>query len=211
VAWKSQLEPSRRYALEIKTKDLAKPVSLYFIAIVILLAAAAGAGYWYFRRRQKAKAAADLLDDPNPLAAWSYTPTEWQQAVSDEFSWARSDGGSAQIRICQRGFYVWSDSQSRVYELEAGGKFVTFAGYLGAEGSPLKLRVRWREITHDRNGQEEIHYHKKDYRIPVPLREKEAAAKVVDFFTTRLEKHLDAYTALVPDDEPISLFGKDGF
>lgn len=184
---------------------------MYVIGIGLLLAAAAGAGYWYFLRRRKAKVVADLLADPNPLAAWTYTPAEWQQAVSDEFWWARSDGGSAQIRICQRGFCVWSDSQSRVYELEAGGKFVTFAGYLGAEGSPLKLRVRWRRITYDRNGNEEIHYYKEDYRIPVPLREKEAALRVVDFFTTRLEKHLDAYTAVVPDDEPISLFGKDSF
>lgn len=136
---------------------------------------------------------------------------EWQQAVRDEFTWGKSDGGSAQIRICQSGFYVWSDSHSRVYELEAGGKFVTFAGYLGVEGNPLKLRVRWRTITHDRNGNEEIHYYKEDYRIPVPVREKEAAMKIVDFFTTRLDNHLDWYTALLPDDEPISLFGKDGF
>jgi hypothetical protein len=169
------------------------------------------AGYWYLRRRRHAQVAANILNDPNPLATWTYTPVEWQQAVSDEFSWGSSDGGSAQIRICQSGFYVWSDSDSRVYELEAGGKFVTFAGYLGVEGNPLKLRVRWRTITHDRNGNEEIHYHKEDYRIPVPVREKEAAMKVVDFFKDRLEKHLDWYTALLPDDEPISLFGKDAF
>ena len=177
--------------------------------VVIVLALAAGAGYWYFRRRRQAQAAADILNDPNPLATWTYTPMEWQQAVSDEFTWGKSDGGSAQIRICQSGIYIWSDSQSRVYELETGGKFVTFAGYLGAEGSPLKLRLRWRKITYDKNGNEEIHYYKEDYRIPVPLREKEAALKVVDYFQTRLENHLDTYTALVPDDEPISLFGKD--
>jgi hypothetical protein len=184
---------------------------VYLIIIVIVLSLAAGVGYWFYRRRQQAHAAEEILNDPNPIATWTYTPQEWQQAVSDEFSWASSEGVSAQIRICQRGFYVWSDSQSRVYELETGGKFVTFAGYLGAEGSPLKLRVRWRRITHDRDGNEEIHYYKEDYRIPVPLREKEAALRVVDFFTTRLENHLDAYTAVVPDDEPISLFGKDGF
>jgi hypothetical protein len=184
---------------------------VYLIAIVIVLALAAGAGYWFYRRRRQAHAVEEILNDPNPIASWTYTPQEWQQAVSDEFSWASAQGDSAQIRICQSGFYVWSDSHSRVYELEAGGKFVTFAGYLGVEGSPLKLRVRWREITQDRHGNEEIHYYKEDYRIPVPLREKEAALKVVDFFTTRLEKHLDWYTALLPDDEPISLFGKDSF
>jgi len=45
----------------------------------------------------------------------------------------------------------------------------------------------------------------------VPLREKDTAQKVVDFFTARLQNNLDAYTAVVPDDEPISLFGKDSF
>jgi hypothetical protein len=54
-------------------------------------------------------------------------------------------------------------------------------------------------------------YYKEDHRIPVPMREREAAMKVVDFFKTRLEKHLDWYTALLPDDDPISLFGKDSF
>lgn len=181
------------------------------IAIVVVLASAVGVVYWFYRRRQQAHAAADILNDPNPIASWTYTPQEWQQAVIDEFSWASAHGDSGQIRICQSGFYVWSDSHSRVCELEAGGKFVTFAGYLGVEGSPLKLRVRWRTITRDRYGNEEIHYYKEDYRIPVPVREKAAAMKVVDFFTTRLEKHLDWYTALLPDDEPISLFGKDSF
>ena len=184
---------------------------LYLIAIISVLALAAGVVYWYLRRRRLANAAAKILDDPNPLAAWTYTPAEWQQAVADEFSWGSADGNSAQIRICQGGIYVWSDSHSHVYDLEAGGKFVTFAGYLGGEGNPLKLRVRWREFRQDRYGNEEIHYHKEDYRIPVPLREKEAALRVVDFFKTQLEKHLDWYTAVLPDDEPISLFGKDSF
>lgn len=184
---------------------------LYFVAVIIVLALAAGGGYWYLRRRRLANAAAEILNDPNPLAAWTYTPAEWQQAVADEFSWATADGNSAQIRICQSGIYVWSDAHSHVYDLETGDKFVTFAGYLGVEGNPLKLRVRWREIRRNRHGDEEIHYYKEDHRIPVPMREKEAAMKVVDFFKTRLENHLDWYTALLPDDEPISLFGKDSF
>jgi hypothetical protein len=185
--------------------------SILTTVVLLVLAAAAGVVYLYVRRRRKANAAANILDDPNPLATWTYTPTEWQQAVDDEFSWARSDGGSAQIRICLSGIYVWSDSHSHIYRLETDGRFVTFAGYLGLEGNPLKLRVRWREITRDKNDNEEIHYYKEDHRIPVPVREKEAALKVVDFFTTRLEEHMDWYTALLPDDEPISLFGKDGF
>ena len=184
---------------------------LYLIAIIIVLALAAGAGYWYLRRRWQAQVAASILNDPNPLAIWTYTPVEWQQAVTDEFTWGKSDGGSAQIRICQSGFYVWSDSKSRVYELETDGKVVTFAGYLGAEGSPLKLRVRWKLVTYDRHNHKETNYYKEDYRIPVPLREKDEALNVVEFFTTRLENNLDAYTDVVPDDEPISLFGKDSF
>jgi len=184
---------------------------LYFVVIVAVLALGAGLVFWYFRRRRKASAAAEILNDPNPIATWTYTPAEWQQAVADEFSWASADGGSAQIRICQSGIYVWSDSHSRIYELESGGKVVTFAGYLGNQGSPLKLRVRWKVITYDEYQNERIKYHKEDYRIPVPLREKDEAFRVVDFFQQRLEKNLDAYTAVVPEDEPISLFGKDSF
>jgi len=184
---------------------------LYLIAIVIVLALAAGAGYWYFRRRQQAQAAANILNDPNPIATWTYTPQEWQEAVADEFSWARPDGGAAQIRICQSGIYVWSDSHSRVYELETGGKVVTFAGYLGNQASPLKLRVRWRVVSYDEYNNQQIKYHKEDYRIPVPLREKDAAFRVVEVFTARLENNLNTYTSVVPEDEPISLFGKDSF
>ena len=184
---------------------------LYLIVILVGLALAAGGGYLLFRRWSKSQAAAEILNDPNPLATWTYTPAEWQQAVNDEFSWAKADGNSAQIRICLSGFYIWTDSQSRVYDLESGSKVVTFAGYSGIEGSPLKLRVRWKVVTHDMDGNERTTYHKEDYRIPVPLREKDAAQRVVEFFKTRLENNLSAYTAVVPDDEPISLFGKDSF
>ena len=75
---------------------------MYLIAIVIVLALAGGAGYWYFRRRQQAQAAANILNDPNPIATWTYTPQEWQEAVADEFSWARPDGGAAQIQAHPR-------------------------------------------------------------------------------------------------------------
>ena len=153
---------------------------------------------------------AGILEDPNPLAVWTYTPEEWRRAVEDEFSWARSDGSSAQIRICETGIYLKTDSQSHLIELASGPKVVTFAGYRGTEGSPLRLRVRWKIVRHRRGG-DEVKYYKEDYRIPVPLREKDAAQKVVDFFTARLQNNLDAYTAVVPDDEPISLFGKDSF
>lgn len=182
---------------------------LYLIFGLVLVMVAATA-YWYFVRWQRAQSAAEILSDPNPVAAWSYTPVEWQQLMS-EFTWADAVSDSAQVRICQRGFYIGSASQSRVYELETGDKVVTFAGYLATEGNPLKLRVRWKTVTYDENNYPQVKYHKEDYRIPVPLREKEEALKVVDFFTARLDNNLAAYSALVPDDEPISLFGKDSF
>jgi hypothetical protein len=184
---------------------------MLYVVILTVLALAAGLVYWYSRRQRKANAAAAILADPNPIATWTYTPAEWQQAVADEFSWASADGGSAQVRICQGGIYVWSDSHSHVYELETGGKVVTFAGYLSNQGSPLKLRVRWKVVTYDEYENERIKYHKDDYRIPVPLREKDAAFRVVEFFTTRLQNNLDAYATVVPEDQPISLFGKDSF
>jgi hypothetical protein len=185
---------------------------IYFIALIILAAAvAAGGGYWYLAHRKQSKEIDEIVNDPSPLAFWTYTPQEWQQAVADEFSWGRVDGGEAQIRISKTGFYLSHGSQRRVFELETGPKVVTFAGYLGMEGNPLKLRVRWRVVTQDRYGNEEIKYHKEDYRIPVPLREKQSAQDVVDFFAARIEQNPGAYAQLVPDDEPISLFGKDSF
>lgn len=184
---------------------------LYPFAVVLLLAAVAAGAYFYFIRRKHAAEIAAIIDDPYPLAFWTYTPQEWQQAVADEFTWGQVDGGGADITISQQGFYISHGSQRRVFELETGSKVVTFAGYLGVEGNPLKLRVRWRVISYDRYGHEEIKYHKDDYRIPVPLREKQSAQDVVDFFTARIEQNLAAYTELVPDDEPISLFGKDVF
>jgi hypothetical protein len=184
---------------------------LYFIAIGILLAIAAGVGYWYFRRSRQAHAVAAIFNDPNPLATWTYTADEWRQAVADEFSWGRVDRDPAQVRICLSGVYVGSGSTARVLELETGDKVVTFAGYLGTEGSPLKLRVRWRTVTYDQNGYKQTKYYKEDHRIPVPSREKESALRVVDFFYWRLENNPAAYTEVVPDDEPISLFGKDSF
>jgi len=185
--------------------------TLYLIVIGLVLTLIAAAGYWYFRRWRQASIAADILNDPNLVASWTYTPQEWQQAVTDEFDWAKAGGGSAQVRISQRGVYVWSDSDSRVYELETGTKVVTFAGYPGIEGSPLKLRVRWKVVTYDEHGNRQTKYHKQDHRIPVPLRVKDEAEKVVQFFQQRLENNLDAYTAVIPDDQPISLFGKDSF
>lgn len=184
---------------------------LYLIAMGIVLAIAAGAGYLYFRRWRRGQAVSAIFNDPNPLATWTYTPAEWQQAVIDEFSWGKSDGGPAQVRICLSGIYVGSGSTGRVLELETGDKLVTYAGYLGMEGNPLKLRVRWKTVTYDENGHQQTRYYKEDHRIPVPLREKESAFRVVEFFRSWRDNNPADYTAVLPDDEPISLFGNDSF
>ena len=104
-----------------------------------------------------------------------------------------------------------SDSGDRLIELGGDGKVVTYAAYRGEEGSPLKLRVRWRIVRRYQDRGDEVKYFKEDHRIPVPLKYKEEAQRVADFFTAKLEANLNAYTAVVPDDEPISLFGKDSF
>jgi len=185
--------------------------SYYFLAIIFLVVALGVGGYYYLLYRKHKSEIADILSDPNPLAAWTYTPQEWQQAVADEFSWGSSEGNSAQVRICPSGIYVNDGTKHRLFELETGIKMVTFAGYAGFEGSPLKLRVRWRIKRQDRSGHDETKYYKDDIRIPVPLREKDAALRVVDHFTKRLDQKMDDYAVLIPDDEPISLFGKDSF
>jgi|SRR5215813_10872428 len=183
--------------------------SFYVIATILLLAGIFVGCYFYLRYQNVKQEIADILNDPNPLASWTYTPQEWQQAVADEFSWGRADGRSAQIRICPIGIYVDDGAKHHLFDLESGIKMVTFAGYL--EGTALKLRVRWRVVSRNRQGREQIKYHKEDIRIPVPGREQEAAHRVVDYFTNRLEQKLDWYALLIPDDEPISLFGKDSF
>ena len=185
--------------------------SYYLIAVALLVVAALVAGYYYLIYRKHKSEIADILSDPNPLASWTYTPQEWQQAAADEFSWGRVDGRSAQIRICPIGIYVSDGAKHHLFELESGIKKVTFAGYAGTDPSPLKLRVRWRIISYNRNGHDETKYYKEDIRIPVPLREKEAALRVVDYFTKQLDQKLNDYSMLIPDDEPISLFGKDSF
>ena len=96
-----------------------------------------------------------------------------------------------------------------MYELESKTKVVTFAGY--QDGNLLKLRVRWRVETYDKYDHKETKYYKEDIRIPVPPREKDAAHRVVEYFTGRLVQYPGLYTQVISDDDPISLFGKDSF
>jgi len=185
--------------------------SYYFLAIGLLVVAIVVGGYYFLIYLKHKSEITDILNDPDPLAVWTYTPQEWQRAVADEFSWGRADGRTAQVRICPVGVYVSDGAKHRLFELDAGIKKVTFAGYTAIADSPLKFRVRWRIEKSSRNRERETSYYKEDIRIPVPLREQEAALRVVDYFTQQLNQRPDAYSHLIPDDEPISLFGKDSF
>lgn len=182
-----------------------------FLALIILFAGSAvGAFYLYQQRSRRRKVIGDILSDVNPLAVWTYTPDEWRSAV-EELSWGRADDGPVAVRISRFGVYFKTRSGEYVLPLMDGTRTVTFAGYSGGEGNPLKLRTRWREVTRDQYEQEQFKYYKEDFRVPVPLREQAAAQNVVIYFTRWLEDHPNLYAQLLPDDEPISVFGKDSF
>lgn len=182
------------------------------IPVLILLALAAAGAFLFARRRKRQARVAELLAGDNLLAAWTYGPDEWRRAVEDEFTWVRNKAGSGQCYISPTEIYIKNDSQDRLIDLSSDGKVVTYAAYRGADSSsPLKLRVRWRVVRRYEDRPDEVKYFKEDYRIPVPIQYRDDAARVAAFFTAQLENNLDAYTNLVPDDEPISLFGKDGF
>jgi hypothetical protein len=181
-----------------------------FIAGVVVLGLACVGAYVYCRREKRKRRIALLTDGVDLLAHWTYSPVEWRRAVEEEFSWASSKDHVGQVYISPASVYVKAD-RDHLIDLSENGKVVTHASYRGEADSPLKLRVRWRIVTYNPDGPDQIKYYKEDYRIPVPPSAKEAARKVADFFTTQLENNLEAYTAVVSDDESISLFGKDSF
>ncbi len=184
---------------------------LFFALIIMIAGLAAGAIYLYQRRTRRRKVIDDILCDVNPLAVWTYSPEEWRSAVQEELSWGHADDGPVQVRISKFGVYFKTRSREHLLPLADGTRIVTFAGYGGSEGNPLKLRTRWRVVTRDQDEEEEIKYFKEDYRIPVPLREHAAAQNVVNYFTKWLVENPRFYTQVLADDDPISLFGKDSF
>src|SRR6266851_3858735 len=105
--------------------------------IMIMLCLMLAVGLFVLLRFSYAQLTYVIRRDPNALAMWTYTPTEWQQAVADEFMWGLVHSNSAQIKICQLGFLVDDGSRRRVFHLETGTRVVTFAGYLPNEGSKL--------------------------------------------------------------------------
>lgn len=186
--------------------------ALFVILILVLLGVAILGSFLYARRRKRKARIAEMLSGDSLLAAWTYDADEWRRAVEEEFIWIRTKDGVGHCYISPSGIYVRNDSQDRLFDLSSGGKVVTHASYRGADGSsPLKLRVRWKVVKRYDDRPDETKYFKEDYRIPVPIRNRDDAARVAAFFTARLENNLAAYTAVVSDDEPISLFGKDSF
>lgn len=185
---------------------------IIFLLIFVLVLLGVAVGFFYARRRNRRSKIAEMLSGDDLLAAWTYDPDEWRRAVEEEYTWIRNKDGVGHCHISPSAIYIRNDSQDRLIDLSNNGKVVTHASYRGADSnSPLKLRVRWRVVTRYEDRPDEVKYFKEDYRIPVPIRNRNDAARVVDFFTVKLQNNLDAYTAVVPDDEPISLFGKDSF
>ena len=190
-------------------------MSGYLLILLIALpgaAAAAVAAYIIVRRRARNRRISGVLADPGLLARWTYTSDEWRRAAEEEFTWVRKrDDAGGEVYISPSAIYARDGSRDRLIELGGDGKVVTHASYRQGGGGPIKLRVRWKVVEQYADGPDRVKYYKEDYRVPVPPRYAGEAERVAEFFTARLADNLDAYTAVVPDDEPISLFGRDSY
>ncbi|HEX8921887.1 MAG TPA: hypothetical protein VF766_10445 [Pyrinomonadaceae bacterium] len=181
-----------------------------FLPIVIVaLGAAVIVGLYLIRKRGRQRRLNEIISDPNLLAHFVYAPNEWRRAVEDEFTWVKNKESPGHVYITPTALCVKNDFQERIVELADGGKVVTNVSYRGADGSVLKLRARWRVVEHNVDRPDEVKYFKEDYWIPVPLKQKEDARRVAEFFTAQIENNPQAHANLVADDEPLSLFGKD--
>jgi hypothetical protein len=180
-----------------------------FIVLAVLLVVGLVGSYLVAVRRKRWNRIAQMLAGLNLLADWTYSPEEWRRAVEDEFTWVKNKDSIGHVYISPTAIYVKNDFQDRLVEF--GRKVVTHASYRGTEGSVLKMRVRWRTVRTSGDDPDKVRYFKEDYRIPVPLKQKEEANRVAEYFTAELENNLEAYAAVVPEDQPISLFGKDEF
>lgn len=182
-----------------------------FLPLLALLAVGTVAYYLYSRRRSRRQRIDRILSGANLLARWTYAPDEWRRAAEEEFTWVRNKNSVGEVCITPASIYIKNDSQDRLFDLSGDGRMVTHASYTGTDMGSLKLRVRWKVVHRDPDRSDEVKYYKEDYRVPVPLRYREQAERVVAYFTARLENNLEAYTAVVPEDEAISLFGKEPF
>jgi hypothetical protein len=185
---------------------------ILIISIVALLAMLGYVLYFvHSRKSARVEKISEILSRADLLAHWTYTPEEWRAAVEDEFTWVRHRDSVGHVYISPDAIYIKNDFEDSLIELGGSGRVVTHASYRGADGSPLKLRVRWKIVSSGDEGPDEVKYYKEDYRIPVPLRHREEATRVAEFFTARVENNLEAYADVMPDDEPLSIFGKDSF
>jgi hypothetical protein len=184
-----------------------------FLALFALLAVGTVGYYVYAKRRSRRERIAEILSGSNLLSKWAYSPHEWRKAADEEFSWIKNKDSGGEVYISPTTIYIKNDYEDRLIDLSDDGRVVTHASYLGSDMSPLKLRLRRKEVRRhpDPGRSDEVKYYKEDYRLPVPLAYREDAERVVAFFMARLQNNLEAHTAVVPDDEPISLFGKDPF
>ena len=181
---------------------------VFFLIVLAVLGVAFGL-YTYVKRRARKRRASEILADPNLLAHFVYAPDEWRRAVDDEFTWVKNKDSLGHVYITPTAFCVKNDFQERVFELSGQSKAVTNASYRGSDGSMLKLRARSRVVQYQDNRPDEVKYLKEDYCIPVPLKQKEDARRVVGFFTAQIENNPKAYADLVADDEPLSILGRD--
>src|SRR5437867_10779409 len=101
------------------------------IPLAILLAVAVLGFYLYIKKKKRRERISEILSGTNVLAHWIYTPVEWQRAVEEEFTWAKSQGDEGHVYISPTVIYVKSDSGDRLIELSGDGKVVTYAGYRG--------------------------------------------------------------------------------
>src|ERR1700730_8177709 len=122
-----------------------------FIILLALLVAAAVGVYLYVQRRKRGTMIAGMVSGANLLAHWTYTPAEWRRAVEEEFTWASNKDHAGEVFISPTALYVRAERRDRLIHLADKGKVVTHASYRGAEDSPLKLRVRWKVVTRNRN------------------------------------------------------------
>ncbi len=183
-----------------------------FLVLALLALIAVGTvGYYVYAKRRSRKERIDRILSGSNLARWTYAPDEWRRAADEEFTWVKNKDSAGEVCISPTSIYIKNNSQDRLIDLSGDGRMVTHASYRGSDMGPLKLRVRWKVVKRDPDRSDEVKYYKEDYRVPVPPRHREQAERVVDYFVTHLENNLEAYTDVVPDDEPISLFGKDSF
>jgi hypothetical protein len=180
---------------------------LFFGAVVLVVILVV-----IFKRRKRDKKIASILAGENVLARWPYAPDEWQKAAGEEFDWVKHRELPGQAFFTPTALYITNGSEQFFRDLSELGKKVTHCSYRGTPGAVLKMRVRWKVRTSSATDySDKTHYYKEDYRVPVPHGHEEQARRVVEHFAAQIEADAAAIQDVMPEDSPISLFGKDEF